>query len=85
MEGQNMKGYRFGVEWIAINDEGASNDSVEVIEGYPSVCLLADLFDKSQAKVAQDVLKVRNKLFESEVKESMSRVLKQGIKENANH
>lgn len=52
--------YRFGVEWIALNDEAGSNEPDQII-GYLSVALLADLFGIHPDKVAKDVLKYREK------------------------
>lgn len=46
------RGYRFGVQWIAENDEPGSIDVAE-ISGYISTLLLADLFCKDPIKVAQ--------------------------------
>ncbi len=52
--------YRFGVEWIALNDEPGEMDS-EVVSGLISTCLLADLFGKDQEKVAADIIQFRVK------------------------
>jgi hypothetical protein len=62
------KGYRFGVYWVAMNDEPSDMD-VHNISGYISTLLLADLFDKDPDKVAADILKVRKK---NSTEESMS-------------
>lgn len=51
-------GYRFGVAWIAANDETADLD-VESVAGFVSTLLLADLFNKEPAKVARDIIKIR--------------------------
>jgi hypothetical protein len=50
--------YRFGIAWIALNDETGETD-VEQVKGFISVLLLADLFDVPPEKVAADVLKFR--------------------------
>jgi hypothetical protein len=52
------QGYRFGVRWIAMNDD-PSTMNIDDIEGYISVGLLADLFGKDTRKVAEDVLQYR--------------------------
>lgn len=52
------RGYRFGVQWIAENDEPGSIDVAE-ISGYISTLLLADLFCKDPIKVAQDIARWR--------------------------
>ena len=52
--------YRFGVEWIALNDESRERD-FETVTGLASVCLIADLFDVSPERVARDVLRIRSK------------------------
>ena len=54
------RGYRFGVEWIALNDECSERD-IEMIESLISVALLADLFGKTTEEVARDVLRYREK------------------------
>lgn len=54
------KGYRFAVEWAALNDESAEQD-VEVVGQTISVALIADLFSVSTDKVARDVLRLREK------------------------
>jgi len=51
--------YRFGIRWIARNDNAGDNDDVETIAGYISVLLLADLFGKDPGTVAKDVIKFR--------------------------
>jgi hypothetical protein len=53
--------YRFGVGWIALNDETAETD-VEEIKGQVSVLLLADLFEVEPAKVAADIVDFRKKM-----------------------
>lgn len=50
--------YEFGVEWIAMNDEPNELDWNEV-SGFISVCLLADMFNLSQEKVAIDIVRFR--------------------------
>jgi hypothetical protein len=53
------EGYQFGVAWIANNDNPGDNETAEVIAGYITVALLADLFHKRPATVANDVLTYR--------------------------
>jgi hypothetical protein len=57
------KGYRFAIEWIALNDSPADDDSFE-----PEACstlitstLIADLFDVPQEQVGKDVVRYRIK------------------------
>lgn len=56
-------GYRYAVEWIALNDDPGSDDSTdpEVIAGYVSVHLVADLFGKDSRDVAVDVCYYRRR------------------------
>ena len=60
-----MKGYKFGVAWIAVNDEPTIRD-VEEISGFISTLLLADLFDKDADKVAADILAERTKDYSAD-------------------
>ncbi len=55
------EGYKFGVAWIAENDDVGSGDArdVEAVAGYISTLLLADLFHKQPTNVAQDIVKYR--------------------------
>lgn len=50
--------YRYGVEWLALNDETAERDA-ETIAGFVTTALLADLFGKDPLRVAGDVLRYR--------------------------
>lgn len=52
--------YREGVEVIAMNDEPTEMEVSNVI-GTPTCMLLAVLFDVSQDRVAEDVVKYRTK------------------------
>lgn len=52
--------YLEGVAWIALNDEPAELD-VATVAGQISTCLLADLFDKDQYRVALDVVVFRER------------------------
>jgi len=54
------KGYKFGVAWIAANDNADALDWVEVAT-YISTLLLADLFDKSPNRVTKDIVAYREK------------------------
>lgn len=58
MKCRRRRGYRFGVEWIALNDEPSEMDPEEVAP-LISVALLADLFGKTTAEVAEDVVQWR--------------------------
>ena len=53
------QGYKFGVAWIARNDNAGNGDGVAEIAEYVTVLLLADLFGKTEAAVAADVFKAR--------------------------
>lgn len=52
--------YREAVQWIAHNDESYDTDT-DSIAGYISTLLIADIFDVEPSKVANDVLRERNK------------------------
>lgn len=52
--------YKYGVEWIAVNDEPDEIDQGTVSEMI-SIMLLADLFGKPYFQVAADVIKYRAK------------------------
>jgi hypothetical protein len=56
------EGYKFGVAWIAENDSPGSADAQDaaVVAGYISTLLLADLFHKEPATVAQDIVRYRH-------------------------
>ena len=54
------RGYRFGVTWIADNDDPSELDP-EVVAGFISALLLADLFGVEPERVAADVIKARLK------------------------
>ena len=53
------QGYKYGVEWIAANDNAGNGDSLEDIAGYVTTLLLADLFGKKPQKVAEDIYRCR--------------------------
>lgn len=50
-----VRGYRFGVHWIAANDNSGSDDGLDEISGYISTALLADLFGRLTKDVAADI------------------------------
>lgn len=54
--------YRHGIAWIGENDESGCLDSEEMSK-LISVCLLADLFHVPSMKVAEDVVRYRQKHF----------------------
>lgn len=60
-----FKGYRFGVEWIARNDEAGELD-LETIQSIISVALLADITGKTTEEVARDVQRCREKIAKNE-------------------
>lgn len=51
-------GYRYGVMWVALNDEPL-DESVDSVKGYVSTLLLADLYNKEPVKVAEDIVNYR--------------------------
>jgi hypothetical protein len=55
--------YREAVEWIALNDSlgDAAVDTRDTIAGFISVCIIADIFDVSRGRVADDVMRYREK------------------------
>ena len=57
---QSPKGYKFAVEWIANEDANGDDDPVDVLAGYISVSLAADIYGKTQEQVAQDVYNLRH-------------------------
>jgi hypothetical protein len=61
-----MASYKSAVSWIAYNDEPGEPDP-EVLAGLVSVCLVADLWQKTPEEVAQAVLKVRTEMPKQEV------------------
>jgi len=56
------QGYRYGVHWIAANDNAGTDDGPEEISFYVSTLLLADLFGKDPEKVGADVDRKRCEL-----------------------
>lgn len=55
-----MASYKRGVAYIALNDEPYEM-SAENMSGYASVHVLAEVFDKDERKVAEDVIRFRRK------------------------
>lgn len=55
--------YKFGVGWIALNDDPGSHDALDVdsVAGYISTALLADLFGLDPERVARDIVKYRER------------------------
>lgn len=55
------KGYKFGVAWIALNDNSGDIDALEIeaVKGYATTMLLADLFAKDTMVVAENIVKFR--------------------------
>jgi hypothetical protein len=54
-------GYRAAIEWIALNDNLGDDESEDVLEGYLTVAMVADLFGAETSRVAADVAKYRAK------------------------
>ena len=53
--------YKFGIAWIALNDNPGDEEGLEAVSGYISTALLADLFGVDQKTVGQDVMNFRAK------------------------
>lgn len=55
--------YRAAVSWIAENDDAGSNDALdpEVVAGYVTTILVADVWDKEPEEVAAAIVKYRKK------------------------
>jgi hypothetical protein len=53
--------YRQAVAWIGENDAAADGDDPEMIYSYVTVGFVADMFGVDQKKVAEDVVKYRQK------------------------
>lgn len=53
--------YKHAVRWIAANDDIGSPDctNADIVSGYISTLLVADIFGKDADKVAQDVVNQR--------------------------
>lgn len=54
-----MKGLKFAIEWIALNDSAGDGLTEEEISGLISVVLIADLFDKDPREIARKIVKFR--------------------------
>jgi len=54
--------YREGVRWIAVNDEAGMGDTMDEVEVYVTVAMLADIFGVDTVRVATDVLNERAKI-----------------------
>ena len=52
--------YRYGVQWLALNDEASETD-VPIVASFVTTALLADLFGKEPEDVARDVLRYRER------------------------
>jgi hypothetical protein len=52
--------YKDAITWIANEDAPADDDPPDVLAGYLTVCLVADLFGKENKKVAHDVFQLRH-------------------------
>ena len=59
--------YRFGVEWIALNDSAGDDDALipERVAELVTTGLLADLFGKDTAQVGRDIVRCRKRNEES--------------------
>jgi hypothetical protein len=63
-----MASYRAGVRYIALYDEPREMDAHEM-SGYASVHVLAEVFNKDEKQVAEDVIKQRYKQLEWDAKD----------------
>jgi hypothetical protein len=54
------QGLKWAIQWIADNDSVGDDDSVDILEGFVSVALVADMFDKPQLDIANRVYKLRH-------------------------
>lgn len=54
------RGYKFAIQWIADEDNMGDDDPPDVLGGYVSVALVADIYGKDQDEVAKDVYKLRH-------------------------
>jgi len=56
--------YRHAVAWIAEVDNAGASDAcdAEIVHGYITVGLVADLFGVEQERVARDVVRARKRL-----------------------
>lgn len=56
--------YQKAIDFIALNDNNGSEFALDQdeIEGYLSVILVSETFDKNVSDIAEDVLKVRRKV-----------------------
>ena len=63
------KGIKFAVDWIALNDAAGDPDALEaeVVAGYISTLLVADIFNKDPEDVALRVVRRRRKFGEGQV------------------
>lgn len=63
LKNTSVNSYEWGVEWIALNDDPGSPDSIDLhaVAGYISTCLLADLFNIDCIAVAADIVQYRVK------------------------
>lgn len=59
--GLKRASFRDACDWIAFNDDSGSPDAekVEVVAGYISTCLVADIFGCEREKVARAVVRRR--------------------------
>jgi hypothetical protein len=54
------RGYKFAIQWIALNDANGDDQAPEQLAGYVSVVLVADIYGKDQDEVAKDVYNLRH-------------------------
>jgi hypothetical protein len=53
--------YRYAIAWIALNDNLGDDEAEDVLRGYLTVVMVADLFGVEPDRVAADVAKYRKK------------------------
>lgn len=53
-------GLRDSIQWIADNDNAGDNEPPDVLDGYATVALVADIFGKLPSEIANRVYALRN-------------------------
>jgi len=57
--------YRQAIEWIVMNDEGATDMTEQECGELVTACLVADLFGVCSDKVAHDIHRARQKEYKT--------------------
>jgi hypothetical protein len=58
------KGYRFAVQWIALNDSPGDSDALdaEAVSGLVTAKLVADMFGKPDIEVGKAIVRARKRV-----------------------